>query len=64
MRMDEAFYNLFNFIEYAQLTRSEPKSMIRDFEGLSRNYIAKNVVEEFLITIYLDNIKNSHCFCC
>ena len=41
MRMDEAFYNLFmylynkNVLEYAQIARSGPKSMIRDIEGLS-----------------------------
>ena len=41
MRMDEVFYNLFmylynkNVLEYAQIARSGPKSMIRDIEGLS-----------------------------
>ena len=41
MRMDEAFYNLCmylynkNALEYAQIARSGPKSMIRDIEGLS-----------------------------
>ena len=41
MRMDEAFYNLFmylynkNVLEYAQITRSGPKFMIRDIEGSS-----------------------------
>ena len=44
MRMDEAFYNLFmylynkNVLEYAEIARSGPKSMIRDIEGLSNNY--------------------------
>ena len=44
MRMDEAFYNLFmylynkNVLEYAQIARSGPKSMIRDIEGLSNIY--------------------------
>ena len=44
MRMDEAFYYLFmylyneNVLEYAQIARSWPKSMIRDIEGLSNNY--------------------------
>ena len=41
MRMDEAIYNLFmhlynkNVLEYAQIARSGPKSMIRDIEGRS-----------------------------
>ena len=44
MRMDGVFYNLFmylynkNVLEYAQIARSGPKSMIRDIEGLSTNY--------------------------
>ena len=33
MRMEEAFYK--NVLEYAQIARSGPKSMIRDIEGLS-----------------------------
>ena len=41
MRMEEAFYNISmylynkNVLEYAQIARSGPKSMIRDIEGLS-----------------------------
>ena len=41
MRIEEAFYNLSmylynkNVLEYAQIARSWPKSMIRDIEGLS-----------------------------
>ena len=44
MRMDEAFYNLFmylynkNVLEYAQIARSGPKSMIRNIEGHSIIY--------------------------
>ena len=44
MRRDEAFYNLFmymynkNILEYAQIARSGPKSMIGDIEGLSIKY--------------------------
>ena len=43
MRMEEAFYIIYymylyknykNVLEYAQITRSGPKSMIRDIEGL------------------------------
>ena len=45
MRMDEAFYNLFmylynkNVLEYAQIARSGPKSMIRNIEGSSTMYM-------------------------
>ena len=41
MRGEEAFYNISmhfynkNVIEYAQIARNGPKSMIRDIEGLS-----------------------------
>ena len=41
MRMEEAFYNIYmylydkNVLEYAQITRSGPKSMIRNIQGLS-----------------------------
>ena len=41
MRMEEAFYNSYaylhnkNVLEYAQIDKSGPKSMIRDIEGLS-----------------------------
>ena len=46
MRMEEAFYNIsmYNFLynktilEYAQIGRSGPKSMIRNIEGLSNNH--------------------------
>ena len=44
MRMEEAFYNISmylynkNILEYAQISQSEPKSMIIDIEGLSNNY--------------------------
>ena len=44
MRMEEAFYNISmylynkNILEYAQIARSGPKSMIRDIEGLSNIY--------------------------
>ena len=43
MRMEEAFYNISmylynkNFLEYAQIARSVPKSMNRDIEGLSKS---------------------------
>ena len=35
-----AFYNIsiYNALEYDQIARSEPKSMIRDTEGLSNGY--------------------------
>ena len=41
MRMEAAFYNIYmylhnkNVLEYAQIARSEPKSMILNFEGRS-----------------------------
>ena len=41
MRMEEAFYNIYmylynkNVLEYAQIARSGPKSMIRNIEGRS-----------------------------
>ena len=41
MRMEEAFYNISmylynkNVLEYAQIARSGPKSMIRNIEGSS-----------------------------
>ncbi len=44
MRMEEPFYNISmylynkNVLEYAQIARSGPKSMIRDIEGLSNVY--------------------------
>ena len=47
MRMNEAFYNILmylynkNVLEYAQIPRSGPKSMISDIEGLSNNYKLK-----------------------
>ena len=45
MRMEEAFYNIYmylynkNVLEYAQIARSGPKSMIRDIEGLSKIHV-------------------------
>ena len=45
MRTEEAFYNISmylynkNVLEYAQIARSGPKSMIRDIEGLSLVFI-------------------------
>ena len=46
MRMEEAFCNISmyvlenkNNLEYAQIARSGPKSMIHDIEGLSKSYI-------------------------
>ena len=45
MRTDEAFYNISmylcnkNVLEYAQIARSGPKSMIRDIEGLSMSIV-------------------------
>ena len=44
MRTDEAFYNISmylynkNVLEYAQIARSGPKSMIRNIEGSSSTY--------------------------
>ena len=44
MRMEEAFYNIYmylynkNVLEYAQIARSGPKSMIRNIEGSSKNH--------------------------
>ena len=44
MCSDAWFYNIFkylynkNILEYAQIARSGPKSMIRDIEGLSIKY--------------------------
>ena len=46
MRMEEAFYNISmylynkNVLEYAQIARSGPKSMIRNIEGSSKKYIS------------------------
>ena len=43
MRMEEAFYNISmylynkNVLEYAQIARSGPKSMIRNIEGCSND---------------------------
>ena len=54
MRMEEAFYNIYmylynkNVLEYAQIARSGPKSMICNIEGssnkldLSRNDVTSN----------------------
>ena len=45
MRMEEAFYNISmylynkNVLEYAQIARSGPKSMIRNIEGCSKKYV-------------------------
>ena len=44
MRMEEAFYNISlylynkNVLEYAQIARSGPTSMIRNIEGRSIKY--------------------------
>ena len=44
LRIEQAFNNISmylynkNFLEYAQIARSRPKSMIRDIEGLSIGY--------------------------
>ena len=43
MRMEEAFYNIYmylydkNVLEYGQIARSGPKSMIPNIEGRSSN---------------------------
>ena len=48
MRMEEAFYNISmylyskNVLEYAQIARSGPKSMIHDIEGLYNVYLDLN----------------------
>ena len=45
MRMEEAFYNIYMYLynkivlEYAQIARSGPKSMIRNIEGSSNTYV-------------------------
>ena len=45
MRREEAFYNISmhlynkNVLEYAQIARTGPKSIIRDIEGLSTKYL-------------------------
>ena len=45
MRMEEAFYNIYmylynkNVLEYAQIARSGPKSMIRNIEGSSNKHM-------------------------
>ncbi len=50
MRMEEAFYNISmylynkNVLEYAQIARSGPKSMIRNIEGCSNTDIIINNV--------------------
>ena len=44
MRMEEAFYNIYmyfynkNVLEYTQIARNGPKSMIRNIEGNSSRY--------------------------
>ena len=44
MRVEEAFYNISmnlynkNVLEYAQIARSGPKSMIRNIEGFSSGF--------------------------
>ena len=42
--MEEAFYTLYNknVLEYAQIARSGPKSMIRNIEGCSIVYVKQN----------------------
>ena len=48
MRMEEAFYNIYmylynkNVLEYAQIARSGPKSMIHNIEGNSNNFVFTN----------------------
>ena len=32
------------FLEYAQIARSAPKSMIRDIEGLSNKYLSRKII--------------------
>ena len=45
MRMEEVFYNIYmylynkNVLEYTQIARSEPKSMIRNIEGYTLIYL-------------------------
>ena len=47
MRMEEAFYNISmylynkNVLEYDQIARSGPKSMIRNIEGCSNVLVRK-----------------------
>ena len=59
MRMEEAFYNISmylyneNVLEYAQIARSGPKSMIRVIEGRSRIFNLENV-----ISIFIKNLVN------
>ena len=65
MRMEEAFCNVFmylynkNILEYAQIARSGPKSMIRDIEGPSSiyEYTSSNVDK---IHSYNSNFNPAH----
>ena len=50
MRMEEAFHKISmylynkNVLEYAQIARSGPKSMIRNIEGHSNSYLVMYTV--------------------
>ena len=61
MRMEEAFYNIYmylynrNVLEYAQIARSGPKSMIRDIESLSNMYCT--MYKPFLAKIKMELSK-------
>ena len=52
MRMEEAFYNISmylynkNVLEYAQIARSGPKSMIRNIEGSSNRHRVQKIMWE------------------
>ena len=49
MRMKEAFFNISmylynkNVLEYAQIARSGPKSMIRNIEGRSTSFVTGDI---------------------
>ena len=57
MRMEEAFYNISmylynkNVLEYAQIARSGPKSMIRNIEGSSTKYIRVCDIILWIVTV-------------
>ena len=59
MRMEEAFYNIkmyldnINVLEYAQIARSGPKSVIRDIEGLSNIHVHASHLWNYKICLFL-----------
>ena len=63
MRMEEAFYNIYmylynkNVLEYAQIARSGPKSMIRNIEGSSNMHSIMVCCKNMSSTSYYPYLK-------